>query len=174
MKARYGLVSVVAIVALLVLQFFQDHRAAKAFDSEAAGGSTGGSVLMAAYRARQSHRWVEVEGKVSRTFPDDLKGSRHQRFILRLDNGHTVMVAHNIDLADRVPLMKGDVVKIRGRYEWNARGGVLHWTHRDPKGHIRGGWIELRGQRYSLLAPSTVSRFWKPRQPACIREVCSG
>ncbi len=152
MKTKYGLLSVVAALALLALQFFQGHRGVEALEAGVSGDS-GVSALMSAYRSRQSHLWVEVEGRVSRIFPDDTKGSRHQRFILRLNNGHTVMVAHNIDLARRVPLSKGDVLRIRGRYEWNARGGVLHWTHHDPRGHIRGGWIEFQGQRYSWLRP---------------------
>jgi hypothetical protein len=74
---------------------------------------------------------------------DDNQGSRHQRFILKLESGHTVLVAHNIDLADRVPLTRGDVVTLRGRYEWNDRGGVIHWTHHDPEGRGPGGWIRL-------------------------------
>jgi hypothetical protein len=79
---------------------------------------------------------------------DDLEGQRHQRFILRLPDGMTVLISHNIDLAPRVPAEKGDAVEVFGRYEWNKRGGVIHWTHRDPKGRREGGWIEHKGERY--------------------------
>ena len=48
----------------------------------------------------------------------------------------TVMIAHNIDRAPRVPFKKGDDVTFRGEYVWNAQGGVVHWTH-DPRGWIR-------------------------------------
>ena len=74
-------------------------------------------------------------GTVLRVLADDNSGSRHQRFILRLDSGQTVMVAHNIDLAPRIASLRaGDRVGFSGEYEWNAQGGVIHWTHHDPAG----------------------------------------
>jgi hypothetical protein len=100
-----------------------------------------------AFRERRSDLWVELEGRVEKTLADDLDGSRHQRFIVRLASGRTLLVAHNIDLAARVPLRRGDTVRLRGEYEWNERGGVVHWTHHDPAGRRPGGWIEHDGQR---------------------------
>ena len=86
---------------------------------------------------------------MEKVLPDDRKGSRHQRFILTLDSGQTVLIAHNIDLAPRVPeLKRGDVVQFKGEYEWNERGGVVHWTHHDPNGKHAPGWLRREGQRY--------------------------
>lgn len=99
----------------------------------------------ATWRAGQ---WVEVTGTVQRLLNDDNYGSRHQRFILQLPEHRTVLIAHNIDLATRVPLRQGDPVRLRGRYESNDRGGVIHWTHQDPQGVNSGGWIEYQGARY--------------------------
>jgi hypothetical protein len=80
---------------------------------------------------------------------DDNDGSRHQRFILRLATGESLLVAHNIDLAPRVTgLQVGDTVSFNGEYEWNERGGVIHWTHHDPRGSHVGGWVEHNGRRY--------------------------
>ncbi len=108
----------------------------------------GSEAVERAFRERVSGVWVEVEGTVERTLADDREGSRHQRFILRLASGQTLLVAHNIDLAERVPLREGDRVAVRGEYEWNERGGVLHWTHRDPRGRRRGGWVRLGEETY--------------------------
>lgn len=91
--------------------------------------------------------WVLVTGTVVRVLGDDNQGSRHQRFIIEFSGQRTLLVAHNIDLADRVPLAKGDTVTVRGQYEPNDRGGVIHWTHHDPQGGA-GGWVEYRGGRY--------------------------
>lgn len=95
-----------------------------------------------------SGQWVTISGTVKRTLADDNEGSRHQRFILTLPGGKTLLVAHNIDLADRVPLNNGDQLSLHGRYETNDRGGVIHWTHHDPDGRTSGGWIDFRGTRY--------------------------
>jgi hypothetical protein len=102
-----------------------------------------------AFASEQSNLQVQVAAPVSRILPDDNQGSRHQRFILTLANGQTILVAHNIDLAPRVSgIAVGDSVTVAGEYEWNAKGGVIHWTHHDPSGSHLGGWIELKGNRY--------------------------
>lgn len=69
--------------------------------------------------------------------------------ILQLRNRHTLLIAHNIDLADRVPVGLGDRLRFRGMYEWNERGGLVHWTHRDPMGNEAGGWIKFRRKIYA-------------------------
>ncbi len=90
---------------------------------------------------------VQGAGIVSRILPDDNQGSRHQRFILHLKSGQTLLVAHNIDLAPRVDnLKKGDVVEYSGEYKWNPEGGLVHWTHRDPTGRHVAGWLKHQGR----------------------------
>ena len=80
---------------------------------------------------------------------DDNDGSRHQRFILRLDSGQTLLIAHNIDLAPRVSsLSEGDGIAFYGVYEWNPKGGVIHWTHHDPNNHHVTGWLQHNGKTY--------------------------
>jgi len=91
---------------------------------------------------------VEFEARVQRVLEDDTEDSPHQRFVVELDNGHTLLVAHNLDLAGRVPLAERDLIRIRGEYEWNAQGGVVHWTHRDPGVGLKHGWIEHKGTVY--------------------------
>lgn len=107
------------------------------------------STLAKAFRQHRSDLQVRGEGVVSRVLPDDREGRRHQRFILRLPDGLSVLVAHNIDLAPPIPsLEKGDRVAFFGEYEWNAKGGVIHWTHHDPGGRHPDGWIKHRGRTY--------------------------
>ncbi|WP_416189230.1 DUF3465 domain-containing protein [Neisseria sp. CCUG17229] len=112
-------------------------------------GSNAEAVLQRAFEQRQSKLQVEDEGVVKKTLPDDNKGSRHQRFILKLSSGQTLLVAHNIDLADKIKgLKKGDTVRFYGVYEWSEQGGVIHWTHHDPNGRHIGGWLKHNGKVY--------------------------
>jgi hypothetical protein len=107
------------------------------------------AVIAKAFANRQSNLQVSAEGVVIKMLPDDTRGSRHQKFLLKLSNGQTLLVAHNIDLAPRVSgLREGDTIMFSGEYEWSPKGGTLHWTHHDPTGAHPSGWIELRGRRY--------------------------
>ena len=94
------------------------------------------------FRERQSGVVVEGAGRVEKLLPDDLAGSRHQRFILRLATQQTILVSHNIDLAPRLDSLRiGDEVRFRGQYEWNPRGGVIQWPPPAPGGERGGGWL---------------------------------
>lgn len=105
--------------------------------------------LERAISERRSAYQVQGSGRVTRVLSDDNDGSRHQRFILELESGQTLLVAHNIDVAPRVrDLGPGDRVSFYGVYEWNERGGVLHWTHHDPGSQHIDGWLEHKGRRY--------------------------
>lgn len=102
-----------------------------------------------AFATRLGNQQVASQGTVVRMLADDNNGSRHQRFIVRLDSGLTVLVAHNTDLAPRVDALRaGDVIAFSGEYEWNPKGGVIHWTHHDPQGRHPGGWLKHNGQIY--------------------------
>ena len=84
-----------------------------------------------------------------KVLPDDNEGSRHQKFILELASGQTILIAHNIDLAPRIPdLRDGESVSFYGEYEWNERGGVVHWTHHDPQGRHVDGWLKHDGKTF--------------------------
>ncbi|EKG0009467.1 DUF3465 domain-containing protein [Vibrio cholerae] len=107
------------------------------------------AVLQQAYQSQQSDLQVQGFGQVAKVLPDDNDGSRHQKFILKLNSGQTLLVAHNIDLAPRIPNLKvGDSIEFYGEYEWNKKGGVLHWTHKDPQNRHAHGWLKHNGQVY--------------------------
>lgn len=131
------------VLGLALYQYYHVERVR--VDDDLNG--TGDSVQLA-YVAQRSGVWLETSGRIIRVLRDDNEGSRHQKFILELDDGHSVLIAHNIDLAERIPVRQGQSVTLRGRYEWNDRGGVVHWTHHDPEGREQGGWIMVNGVRY--------------------------
>jgi len=139
---RLRLIVVVAIAACIGLQQYGFLR----LGGKAAGND---KVLANAFTNHESSLQVEGEGTVIRILADDNEGSRHQRFILQLESGQTLLVAHNVDLTSRIAgLTVGDSVAFNGVYEWNAQGGVIHWTHRDPDGSHVAGWINHGGRTY--------------------------
>lgn len=102
-----------------------------------------------AFARQESDVQVKGSGTVVRILNDDNKGSRHQKFILKLSLGHTILISHNIDLADRInTISKGDAIQFYGEYEWNKKGGVVHWTHLDPNNRHVHGWLKHNGRTY--------------------------
>lgn len=101
------------------------------------------------FENKLSNVQVEGVGQVKAVLRDDLQGSRHQKFILTLPSGITVLISHNIDLAPRIDTIStGDQVAFYGEYEWNEKGGVVHWTHHDPEKKHTGGWLKHNGRIY--------------------------
>ncbi|HMA10786.1 MAG TPA: DUF3465 domain-containing protein [Steroidobacteraceae bacterium] len=109
----------------------------------------GGHSASQQIQVRRTGAQLTAVGTVIRILADDRNGSRHQRFIIRLDSGDTLLIAHNIDLAPRLAgLAVGERVRASGEFAWNPQGGTLHWTHHDPQGRHVPGYIEWRGRRY--------------------------
>ncbi|NRD73127.1 DUF3465 domain-containing protein [Shewanella sp. VB17] len=111
--------------------------------------SVGTAHIAKAYQQKLNGVQVNAIGTVIKLLADDDEGSRHQRFILRLPNQQTLLVAHNIDLAPRIKdIGLGDSVEFNGQYEFNDKGGIIHWTHHDPQAHHLDGWLKHNGQIY--------------------------
>lgn len=111
--------------------------------------SGGDQILTSAFANHRRNVQVQGGGIVTRVLADDNDGSRHQRFIIQLGSGQTLLIAHNIDLSSRIDSLKeGDRVAFNGEYEWNPQGGVIHWTHRDPAGRHLSGWVKHNGRTY--------------------------
>ncbi len=107
---------------------------------------------------------------VVKVLPEDHVGIQHQLFYARSRDGVLVKVAHNIDVAPRIPdlkpglklAIKGELInlsmysseipdedidilsKLITREDLGEVKAVLHWTHHDPAGqHIDGGIVIL-------------------------------
>ncbi len=107
------------------------------------------SAIAAAYANRDSNISVIVKGTVTRILSDDTIGDIHQRFIIQLSNGQTVLIVHNIDVSTRINgIVIGSTLYVHGDYLWNSQGGLIHWTHRDPNGKHENGWIVFKNEKY--------------------------
>ncbi len=156
MKNQKNNLIIVAIVLLVAAYFGLDLKQKQNTGSDALTTNTENTVsvddqhkIMQAYQQQRSNVQVQAQGVVKAILPDDNDGSRHQKMILKLDNGLTVLIAHNIDLSPRIEgLKKGEVVEFYGEYEYSQKGGVIHWTHHDPRGKHMDGWLKYQGKIY--------------------------
>ena len=143
---------IIFIIVIGIYQWTNSPQSKSSFPNEKipeVSSKAANSVIAKAFKNRQSNIQVQGFGLVERVLSDDNKGSRHQRFILRLSSGQTILIAHNIDLAPKIhSISNGDQVQFYGEYEWNQKGGVVHWTHKDPKGYHVGGWLKHNGKTY--------------------------
>ncbi|GAC1443086.1 MAG: hypothetical protein NVS3B17_11300 [Vulcanimicrobiaceae bacterium] len=127
--------------------------AACAPHDSAANGRVHNAAAYEAWRAGRSKVEVTVDGSVAR-----LLGTRagrhgaHEGFLLHLSGaegrGLTVRVEDNIDLTGPIPLREGQFVEVRGEYVYDARGGIVHYTHRDPRANHVAGYVLVDGKYY--------------------------
>ena len=130
------------------------------------------NLIEQAFKNGQSNVQVQGEGVVVAILPDDNQGRRHQRFVIRLASGQTLLMAHNIDLAPLIDsLAKGDTIEFYGEYEWSEKGGVIHRTHHDPDGRHADGWIVHRGRRYNGSVPSHKWHLWARSSVLALLEI---
>ena len=105
--------------------------------------------IIQAYADKKSNIQVQSSGTVVKLLPDDLKGAKHQKFLVNVTADVTILIAHNIDLAPRINSLKeGEEISFYGEYEWNPKGGIVHWTHHDPGKRHPDGWIKYRNRVY--------------------------
>ncbi len=105
--------------------------------------------VVTAYTQKKSDVLVRGKGRVVKLLADDLKGSKHQRFLVRYNDQQTLLISHNIDLAPRIDALRvGDIVEFYGEYEYNKKGGIIHWTHHDPAGRHPDGWLRHKEKVY--------------------------
>ncbi|MGI9205012.1 MAG: DUF3465 domain-containing protein [Woeseiaceae bacterium] len=139
---------VAALLAIAVILFALDEPTSIE-DSAAVDGTAAPERQRRQSPELEDGRQARGSGVVVRILSDDNEGSRHQRFILRLASGRTLLVAHNIDLAARVANIEvGDTVEFNGEFESNSQGGVIHWTHHDPQRMHTDGWLRHKGRTY--------------------------
>ena len=105
--------------------------------------------IVAAYEEQRSDVQVAGSGRVARILGDDSLGDRHQRFILRAALGtHRPHRAQHRPRASRRALWRRRRRRVSRVYEWNDKGGVVHWTHHDPQGQHEPGWLKHHGRTY--------------------------
>jgi hypothetical protein len=123
----------------------------------ASGGTTqtddANGAVYDAWRTGRSHLELTASGSVARTLglrrgPSGM----HEGFLLHLrgsaGRGLTIRVEDNVDLTGPIPMAAGDDVEVRGEYVYDERGGLIHYTHLDPRGRHPGGYVRVHDKVY--------------------------
>ena len=125
--------------------------------AQSATGTTGitsdNGAVYDAWRAGRSHIEVVANGSVARMLGTRRgRSGNHEGFLLHLSGsagrGLTVRVEDNVDLTGPIPLSEGQDVVVRGEYIFDQRGGIVHYTHRDPRGRHISGYVLVDGKFY--------------------------
>lgn len=104
--------------------------------------------LIESFEQGRTGIWVSAEAPVVQLLGDEDIAGKRQRFTIRPNDEIVVQIRHSLDDSERVPVERGDVVRVQGYYEWDARGGFISRTFSDPDQPGGGGWIEHDGKRY--------------------------
>ena len=126
-----------------------EQAPAQVSTSPSASSSMDAGAITEAVGAQRNVPQVQGSGVVTKVLKDDTKGLKHQKFLLKVSDKITILIAHNIDLAPRVDDIKqGDVVEFKGEYIYTPKGGTVHWTHKDPRGNHQAGYLKHNGKTY--------------------------
>jgi len=121
--------------------------------AHAGGGAEPNAAVADAWLNHRSHVEVTASGSVARVLGTRSGPSgEHEGFLLHLrgagGRGLTVRVEDNVDLTGPIPLQPGDDVEVRGEYIFDPRGGLIHYTHRDPRFRHPAGYVRVGGKIY--------------------------
>ncbi len=119
----------------------------------AGGGSDPNAAVYDDWQNARSRVEVTATGKVMRILGTRVGPSgTHEGFLVRLNgaaaHGLTVRVEDNVDITGPIPLATGDDVEVRGEYLYDPRGGLIHFTHHDPRARHAGGYVRVRDKVY--------------------------
>lgn len=109
------------------------------------------AALCTAIASRTSGVEVIADGTVARVLGTSAGPSGpHEGFLLRLRSGcaATLRVETNVAFTGPIPLRAGESVVVKGEYDSDPDGDVIHFTHRELHGTHPGGYVEVGGTYY--------------------------
>jgi hypothetical protein len=107
--------------------------------------------VCALYSSGSSGDEVLVRGNVVALLGSSTGSSgEHEGFLLKLHDQCDLLlrVETNTSITGPVPLHEGERIIVKGQYEDDATGGVIHWTHHDPAGRHVAGYVLAGSKMY--------------------------
>lgn len=113
----------------------------------AGGAQSVQSALSVCAANSSAHAEVYIpDGVVTRVLGErESRSGMHEGFIVGA-GGRSFTIEDNVDITGPIPLHRGDVVSLLGQLECDD--GVIHWTHRDPRGRHPSGYVKVNGRLY--------------------------
>jgi hypothetical protein len=109
------------------------------------------AAVCAAFQQQLSGVEVIADGTVAQKLGTAQGPSgEHEGFSLRLRSGCalTLRVETNTAFTGPIPLRVGERVTVKGEFDYDTDGGVIHWTHRAMGSHHQSGYVEAGGRFY--------------------------
>ena len=109
------------------------------------------AALCRAIAARASGAEVIADGSVAGLLRTAVgESGPHEGFLLRLRSGcrATLRIETNIAFTGPIPLRVGEQIVVKGEYDHDPDGDVIHFTHRELRGRHPGGYVEIDGTYY--------------------------
>lgn len=98
--------------------------------------------LQTAIQNKKNAYFVEAANlSVTQLLPDDTQGLPHQKWVATLSNGLKIQIVYNLNMGLKVPIKVGDKFAVGGQFIWTDQGGLVHWTHEDPKQVRPDGYV---------------------------------
>ncbi len=118
-----------------------------------ASGTASNAAVYDAWRLGRSRVEVTAVGAVARILGErEGRSGEHLGFLLHLTGsegrGLTVRVEDNLALTGPIAIREGELATVRGEYIYDAGGGLIHYTHRDPRGRHEAGYVQAAGRLY--------------------------
>jgi len=74
----------------------------------------------------------------------------HEGFLVKLERQCDLLlrIEANVGITGSIPLHEGETVTVKGQFEDDPTGGMIHWTHHDPAGRHVAGYVIAGGKIY--------------------------
>ncbi|MDE2483427.1 MAG: DUF3465 domain-containing protein [bacterium] len=78
------------------------------------------------------------------------RSGEHEGYLVKLDGNCDLLVKveTNTTITGPIALRPKERVVVKGVYIYNPLGGLIHWTHHDPRGRHVGGYVTAGGTSY--------------------------
>jgi hypothetical protein len=104
-----------------------------------------------AYTQQASRKEVIAQGTIVDVLGEsEGRGGEHEGYLLKLDGDCDLLlrVETNLSITGPIPIRRREQVIVKGEYEYDAEGGVLHWTHHDPSARHVAGYVVIDNHTY--------------------------